>query len=66
MTVVDRAPRWWRRWSLRTRLTVAATLVLALALVIAAVALLLALSKTMLHAVDNSAMQRAKDVAALA
>lgn len=66
VTVVDRAPHWWRRWSLRTRLTVAATLVLAFALVIAAVALLLALGKAMLHTVDASSLQRAKDVAAMA
>ena len=60
------AARWWRRRSLRARVTLASTAGLALALAAAA---LLADPRTawaaLIRSLDNSARQRAREVAAL-
>ncbi|MFL6072365.1 MAG: sensor histidine kinase [Mycobacteriales bacterium] len=62
----DRPRRgWWRRWSLRVRLTAVSTLALALALAAGAVLLVGVLERSLVQAVDQSAHQQADDVAAL-
>jgi signal transduction histidine kinase len=57
--------RWWRRWSLRVRLTAVSTLALALALAAGALLLVVVLERSLVQAVDQSAHQQADDVAAL-
>jgi signal transduction histidine kinase len=57
--------RWWRRRSLRARVTLASTAGLALALVAAAVLLTSALRLSLTRSLDNSARQGAREVAAL-
>src|ERR1700722_7114257 len=58
--------RWWRRRSLRARVTLASTAGLALALAAAAVLLSSALRLSLIGNLDNSARQGAQEVAALA
>jgi signal transduction histidine kinase len=58
--------RWWRRRSLRARVTLASTAGLALALAAAAVLLTSALRVSLIRSLDNSARQGAQEVAALA
>lgn len=57
---------WWRRRSLRARVTLASTVGLALALVAAALLLRGALRVSLVRGLDNSARQGAREVAALA
>lgn len=59
------AERRWLRLSLRARLTVVATVLVALGLGAGAVLLVTALRHSLVRALDDSARQRAKDVAAL-
>jgi signal transduction histidine kinase len=58
--------RWWRRRSLRARVTLAATVGLALALLAAAMLLRTELRTSLSHGLDNTARQGAREVAALA
>ncbi len=58
--------RWWRRRSLRGRVTLAATAGLAVALAGAALLLASALRLSLIRGLDNSARQGAREVAALA
>jgi signal transduction histidine kinase len=58
--------RWWRRRSLRGRVTLAATAALAVALAGAALLLASALRLALIRDLDNSARQGAREVAALA
>ncbi len=58
--------RWWRRRSLRGRVTLAATAALAVALAAAALLLANALRLSLIRGLDNSARQGAREVAALA
>ncbi len=60
-----RAAEWWRRRSLRARLTLATSAGLALALALAAVLLVSALHASLIRALDLSARQGAVEVAAL-
>ena len=62
--VVD-ADRRWPALSLRARLTVVATALVAVALLAGTVLLLVALQRSLIAALDESARQRALDVAAL-
>ena len=57
--------RSWPTLSLRARLTVLATALVALALLAGTVLLLVALHRSLVAALDESARQRARDVAAL-
>jgi signal transduction histidine kinase len=57
---------WWRRHSLRARLTLLAALVVAAGLAAGALLLVVSLEASLLSALDSSARQRAQDVAALA
>jgi signal transduction histidine kinase len=57
--------RWWRRRSLRARLTLITSAGLALALAVAAVLLVNALRLSLIRALDDSARQGAAEVAAL-
>jgi signal transduction histidine kinase len=57
--------RWWRRRSLRARLTLITSAGLALALAVAAVLLVNALRVALIHGLDDSARQGAVEVAAL-
>ena len=57
--------RWWRRRSLRARLTLATSAGLALALALAAVLLVNALRASLIRGLDLSARQGAVEVAAL-
>ena len=59
------AARWWRRRSLRARVTLASTAGLALALAAAALLLTGALRVSLIRSLDNSARQGAREVAAL-
>ena len=59
------AARWWRRRSLRARVTLASTAGLALALAAAAVLLSSALRLSLISNLDNSARQGAREVATL-
>jgi signal transduction histidine kinase len=61
----QRVAGWWRRRSLRARLTLATSTGLALALALAAVLLLSALHASLIRALDLSARQGAVEVAAL-
>ena len=58
--------RWWRRRSLRARLTIITTAGLAVALVVAAMLLRATLRASLTREVDNTARQGAREVAALA
>ena len=58
--------RWWRRRSLRARLTIITTAGLAVALVVAAMLLRSTLRASLTRQVDNTARQGAREVAALA
>jgi len=58
--------RWWRRRSLRARLTIITTAGLAVALVVAAMLLRTTLRASLTRDVDNTARQGAREVAALA
>jgi signal transduction histidine kinase len=58
--------RWWRRRSLRARLTVVTTAGLALALLAGAVLLVGALHASLVRGLDSTARQEATEVAALA
>jgi signal transduction histidine kinase len=60
-----RRARWRGRLGIQGRLTLAATALVALVLVAGAVVLVVALQHTLLHALDDSARQRARDVATL-
>jgi signal transduction histidine kinase len=59
-------PSWWRRRSLRARLTIVTTAGLAVALVVAAAAVWVILFSSLIHGLDNNARQGAQQVAALA
>src|SRR2546425_3113775 len=59
-------PRWWRRRSLRARVTVTTTVGLAVALVAAAMLLRSELRASLTSGVDSTARQGAREVAALA
>ena len=59
-------PRWWRRRSLRARVTVITALGLALALLGAALLLRGALRASLIRGVDSTARQSAREVATLA
>src|SRR3954451_23469096 len=56
---------WWRRRSVRTRLTVAASAVMAVALVVAALSLVWGLHRSLLGSVDSTAQERAREAARL-
>ncbi len=58
--------RWWRRRSLRARLTIITTAGLAVALLVAAMLLRATLRTSLTREVDNTALQGAREVAALA
>jgi signal transduction histidine kinase len=58
-------PRWWRRRSLRARLTLITSAGLAVALAVAAVLLVNALRLSLIRGLDDSARQGAAEVAAL-
>jgi len=58
--------RWWRRRSLRARLTIITTAGLAVALVVAAMLLRATLRASLTRDIDNTARQGAREVAALA
>jgi signal transduction histidine kinase len=58
--------RWWRRRSLRARLTVITTAGLAVALIVGAMLLRATLRASLTRDVDNTARQGAREVAALA
>jgi len=61
---VGSAGRWWRRRSLRARLTAASTAVIIAGIALAAVLLLWRVHSTLASGVDNLLVQRAGDVAA--
>src|SRR5262245_63372969 len=65
-TVTFSVPRWWRRRSLRARVTMTTTLGLAVALAAAALLLRGAVQGSLTREVDGSARQGAREVAALA
>jgi signal transduction histidine kinase len=56
--------RWWRRRSLRARLTAAATIVIAVSMIGLAALLVLDLRSSLVAGIDDAARQRAQDVAA--
>jgi len=56
--------RWWRRRSLRARLTAAATVVIAVSMIGLSVLLVLRLRASLIAGIDGAARQRAQDVAA--
>src|SRR4051812_14423944 len=58
-----RSPSWWRRRSLRARLTAAATLVIAIGAAVAAVLLVVRIDRGLTSALDTTLRQRASDVA---
>jgi signal transduction histidine kinase len=58
--------RWWRRRSLRARVTLASTIGLALALLVVALLLRTELRASLSKGLDNTARQGAREVAALA
>jgi signal transduction histidine kinase len=62
---VERRP-WWRLASVRARTTAAATVIVGLALTLAAVTLLVLLRRSLVKQLDDAAMFRAEDIAALA
>lgn len=59
-------PSWWRRRSLRARLTIATTAGLAIALLVGAMLLRSTLRGSLIDGLDNTARQGAREVAALA
>jgi len=63
---VSATARWWRRRSLRARVTLASTVGLALALLAAALLLRTELRASLSNGLDNTARQGAREVAALA
>jgi len=63
--VAEPRDRRWPAFSLRARLTVVATALVAVALLAGTVLLLVALQRSLIAALDESARQRAQDVAAL-
>src|SRR4051812_24327007 len=64
-TAGDAVRTWWRRRSVRTRLTVAASAVMAIALVFTAVSLVWGLHRSLLGSVDGTAQERAREAARL-
>jgi signal transduction histidine kinase len=60
------APRWWRRRSLRARLTIVATAGLALAVAAAAVLLWVSLRQSLIQGLNSTVRGEARQVAALA
>jgi heavy metal sensor kinase len=60
-----RLPAWWRRRSLRARLTMLASLVVAAGLAAGSLLLLASLQRSLVAALDTTARQRAQDVATL-
>jgi signal transduction histidine kinase len=58
--------RWWRRRSLRARVTLGATAVVMLGVALVAAGILLGVRRSLIAGVDNAALQRATDVAGLA
>jgi signal transduction histidine kinase len=60
------APRWWRRRSLRARLTIVATAGLALAVAAAALLLLVSLRQSLIQGLNSTVRGEARQVAALA
>jgi signal transduction histidine kinase len=64
--VIFSVPRWWRRRSLRARVTMTTTLGLAVALAAAALLLRGAVQGSLTREVDGTARQGAREVAALA
>ena len=65
-SAVGRPLGWWRRRSLRARLTMLASLVVAVGLAAGSLLLLASLQRSLLDSLDTTARQRAQDVAALA
>lgn len=63
MSPVTSAVTWWRRRSLRARLTAAAVLVIALAITLSAVLLTVRLRSALVAGVDEAALDRAEAVA---
>jgi signal transduction histidine kinase len=63
-TAVARPRQWWRRRSLRARLTAASTTVIALGMVAAAVLLVWRVHSASVNGVDGQLAQRVRDVAA--
>ncbi|HZD02600.1 MAG TPA: ATP-binding protein [Actinomycetes bacterium] len=63
--MAERLRGWWRRRTLRARLTMLATLVVAVGLLAGSALLLVSLHTSLLAAVDDTARQQAADVAAL-
>jgi hypothetical protein len=57
---------WWQRRSLRSRVTLGATVVVAVGVSLIAAGILLGLQRSLLAALDDTLVQRARDVAALA
>ncbi|HVQ94026.1 MAG TPA: ATP-binding protein [Mycobacteriales bacterium] len=57
--------RWWRLWSLRTRLTFVSSALLGTGLLVGALLLSSTVSHSLQSAVDGGALQSARDVAAL-
>ena len=60
-----RVPAWWRRRSLRARLTMLSCLVVAAGLAAGSLLLLASLQRSLVASLDTAARQRAQDVAAL-
>jgi signal transduction histidine kinase len=58
-------PRPWRLWSLRARLTIAATALLAAGLAIASLLLATTISRSLVSALDNGALESGRQVAEL-
>jgi signal transduction histidine kinase len=56
---------WWRRRSLRARITVAATVLFSLTLVLAGVILLVTVGRSLVNTLDSSAARTGSEVAAL-
>ena len=59
------AARWWRRRSLRARITLLATTLFSVALILAGVILLFTVGKSLLNTLDSSAERSGAEVAAL-
>ncbi len=66
MPPARRLPAWWRRRSLRARLTMLSCLVVAAGLAAGSLLLLASLQRSLVASLDTAARQRAQDVAALA
>ncbi len=65
MPPARRLPAWWRRRSLRARLTMLSCLVVAAGLAAGSLLLLASLQRSLVASLDTAARQRAQDVAAL-